>query len=432
VNSTSYSRNLRSLNRQTFLLFLSSSIGGLLALISSVIVSNLFAAETIGRYSVILAWGGIISMFLTLRVEAGIVPAKTNLEAWRIFRQGIFSTILIGSTLIFSGLVVMFFLNSYFDQISQVVLLSTGVGVTLAFSALLNQFTLRAGQFTLFASRSPILNLMLCIGQLSSGVYWPSLLSLILCEILARTLSLFRLIRNIYVEKNAIWLQSEMTEKKKPSEMNFVKFIFAASVVDAIAIHSFPIAISFLYGYDNAGLYAIASRIFLVPSSLLATSLGNVMLRHISKMFQSRSQEISYFLRKLFIVLFILGISYAILIHFFVSSISEFILGVNSEQVANIAKSLVVYISLSFAWSGMNLLFGALELWREFLVVTVSRAVFTSIAWWLCVEFEFSFNRSILIVTAAFSLVQLFGLYYLIKKTKKREMILFRTSQFVF
>lgn len=403
----------RHWSAKAVLLFLGSSTGGFFYLLSTLAIARIFDAKDVGKYSVVLAISSVLTLFLTLRVEMGIVPAKSDLEAWYLIRYGIRRSFTY-SAILAVILVVLFlsFQQSNFTDNLQILLLASMVALPFALLTILTQVPLRIGSFFLYGTRSPLQNSILFLSQISFGRFWPTLFSLIFSEFIARFFSAVGLIRSTLQFKKHLLRQFSVSKLSEKPNLEFLKYILTASILDALTINFLPVVTTYLYGFEEAGQFSISMRLFLVPASLIAASLGSILIYKFSKL-SSDPLKVSILYKKVLKSLLFAGSLASVFVYVLVEPITTVLLGKDWVPIIDITRAMIFYIGISLAWAVLNGVFIALQKWKEYFVLSSLRLTLTLISWGFCVIFEFSFIHSVFVVTFTLGLSQLWGLFWL-------------------
>jgi O-antigen/teichoic acid export membrane protein len=245
------------------------------------------------------------------------------------------------------------------------------------------------------------------------------LASLVLADFIARLFSTIGLVRaSLHFKRDLLQSHNVLDLQAKPN-IDFVKHIFPASMFDVFTINLLPLLIALAFSYEEAGLYSLTSRIFSLPSTLLAASLGSVLLHRFSRMQNRSPLHVASLYGKILTTLMAIGFFTALTFYVYSDEIVDELLGSKWVQVSDVSRAISFYLGVNVAWAVLNGLFAAFQRWHEYLRVSQLRFALAFISWPICFLFSLSFAQTILVVTLGLGLAQLWGLIWLLGRIRR-------------
>jgi O-antigen/teichoic acid export membrane protein len=249
---------------------------GFLLLISP-LVTRLYGPEDVGGFGIILGLGALIGSVGTGRLEHAIPVADSSLHAIRIALLGMLMALIISSisAVIFVMLPALGFMGGGWQEVPLLAI--SAISFSLAFFQLVNALLLRqqaygsVGQNKIYqGGMTGILQLLLGFSGLgASGLIWAQALGYLaggmrgLREVLMNGCVVLRM--------NGVQLRATFVYYQR-----FPLILAPAALFNQAAQHFPVLALGYVYGLYEAGLYALVMRICGAPLGLLGQSVSQV------------------------------------------------------------------------------------------------------------------------------------------------------------
>lgn len=325
-------------NKNVAILMSGTMLAQLIPLLLTPILTRLFTPEEFGGYSIYIAVVALASIFATGRYDMAILIPKLNKQAVLIAEISMLLNVLI--SLVFLIVILLFG-----DVISGWLNIE-GIGIWLylipfsiflaASIQIMTNLKIRHGSYKSLSlarvSQTASNNFLLLVIGFNfkfNGV-------LILGNLISQIICLSILFKN-YVTSGRFKRLRVLATLKKYS--NFPKHLMIAHIINAISARAPLFFITMLFGLTAAGFYSIVQRAFGLPSSVLATSFGEVFKQKASEEYKINGECHDLFISTLIKLSSISFIPF--LVFFFIApDVFSFAFGENWEVAGSYAQIL--------------------------------------------------------------------------------------------
>ena len=296
-------------------LFKGNFLAQLIGLAGTLIIANLYGADTLGVFSKFISVSSILAIFFTLRLEAAFVLSdeKKNLKT-------IFSTIAycIFAGTIFSLVIILLLPDSFFKSVNflKIYTIFCVLGAVLkAFENVFLSYLLKQKLFGKIAFSRVLFTMVRYSFQIGL-FYLLTDLGLILGFIAAA------LVLTIYFYKvsgNLLYAVSISDLKKTIKEnQNLVSYGVISDNLNAINLNLIPILAGVYFSDSEIGYYFLAMVLLSVPVTFINSSFSKVFFLRASEIFNQNPAKLHSFVKKYTLQLF-LGLLIPFLAIFFLS-----------------------------------------------------------------------------------------------------------------
>jgi O-antigen/teichoic acid export membrane protein len=282
----------------------------------TLVVANLYGADTLGVFSKFMSVSSVLAIFFSLRLEAAFVLSdeKKNLKT-------IFSTIayciLVGT--IFSLIVILLLPNSFFESVNflKIYTIFCVIGALLkAFENVFLSYLLKQKLFNKIAFSRVLFTLVRYGFQI--GLFYVitdmGLILGFLAAALILTLYFYR------VSGNLLYAVSMSDIKKTIKEnQNLVSYGVISDNLNALNLHLIPIIGGVYFNDSEIGWYFLAIVLLSVPVTFINSSFSKVFFLRASEIFNQDPEKLFAFVKKYTLQL-LLGLLLPFLLIFFLSN----------------------------------------------------------------------------------------------------------------
>lgn len=314
------------------ILGLSAVISTFFSFFGTFLIGIFFSPDDYGVYRLALIWGGVLSIFLTFRLELSLMSASNKKE----FHQA--------ATIVHSFIVLMFsiFLIIYFfiDSESHFNLLGLDKNISLAmlliglFAALLEvqkQSLVYLSNVRLLSVQNIFIPSLFCIGVIASAgseIEFSLIISRIIVLVATYILIIILFIRpRVQFSFRDIF---QYLSSKRDFPLKNVPY----SVISQFSL-SFPIWFLIYIGNPYlAGVFAFISTLSFFPGMILNSSIGPLFFKKAQLLFEEQKEHLVGFIQKVVLFIFLLALPLFLLFLAFDKEIIGFIFGnqwINSE-----------------------------------------------------------------------------------------------------
>lgn len=297
-------------------LFKGNFLAQLIGLGGTLIVANLYGADSLGVFSKFLSVSSVLAIFFTLRLEAAFVLSdeKKNLKT-------IFSTIaycILAGT-IFSFFVILLLPDSFFESVNflKIYTIFCVFGATLkAFENVFLSYLLKQKSFKSIAFSRVLFTFIRYSVQIGL-FFWLTDLGLILGFIAAAFVLTFYFYK---VSGNLLYAVSVADIKRTIKEnQNLVSYGVLSDNLNAINLNLIPILAGVYFSDSEIGWYFLAMVLLSVPVTFINSSFSKVFFLRASEIFNDNPSKLFAFVKKYTFQL-LLGLLLPFLAIFFLSN----------------------------------------------------------------------------------------------------------------
>jgi len=325
-----------------------SSIGYILVLLVSPIITRIYTPEEFGRFSVFSSIVAIFSIIATLSFEFGILGASRRSLALRFSMAATFLAALI----LFMGLLIALSLTHF----SVIDLLLSPLEIFLAFiscfiAILTNIFINTAihSNNSAIAARGTFLNLsMRSFLQVGFGYLLGGLHSLIYGDLIGRLIGLIAVkpppfrsaLKSFFDYRNIIW-------KHIKSNTSYIIYLTPANAMETSLVWLFAPLFTIFYDPLIGGVVAIVQRLAFAPLTIINQSLGQVFHRYASKVYKKNPIQI---IRNIIFISFSAFPLLVILMFIFWVYGEKFSILIFGSQWGDVGRVIFIFLPLYFIY----------------------------------------------------------------------------------
>jgi len=403
-----------SFSRKWAALFSGAMLSHLISFLTLLALGNLVMPSIFGQYVLMTSTVALFSTVSTLRLESGISSAKSDFAVLTLIFWSL--KISVGLSLLLS--LVLFGFRSFVDDMipfsGHGYILFPLLLMTYSLLSLVTQLAIRERAFSTLAWRGGLQNAVIGIFQVISCLNNASVEVLVLSEIIGRAvgLLLFSVPVMAFFQKNSKDVKSVMT-KKSSFDRSLAFYMTSAALLDTAASSAIIVFVSFFFGSEVGGYFAMSQKLLAFPVALLGATFGQVLLGDSALIIRTSVGNLtSLFFRSLRILA---GLSVFLSLIALVLAPSLMALALGNEWKAS--GDLVQLLALSFAinlmWNPLSTLYIAMNLWRLFFFVSAARFASIFLTGFLVYLGGNEYGITIFTMALAGSIVQLLGLYFL-------------------
>ncbi len=246
-------------------------VSQLVQLVAGVATARLYDPDVFGGFSTVLAWGNILAVLMTLRLEAAIPLAESDDEARQLTHASIAAASgIFAATTAFA--VITIAIQPEARAVGPIISAALIGWVTAIWSALVALHS-RIGSFSRIATSTVASSVVLGGSQVGLGAIAPSESSLVIGQLAGRAASVIMLLRGVGLAQRfgiRLLVRRAIQWRRMPTHLLIPALLNAASVSSVVAV------VSLLYGAQFAGYFALALRMLAVPGALVGQAVARV------------------------------------------------------------------------------------------------------------------------------------------------------------
>lgn len=306
-------------------------VSQLISIVTALVVARLYDVSVIGEYSVFLMCATVISSVVFLRLELSLGHADvTDISYTRaVIKKVKYFTF----PLVVLAVGVVAYLYDFYYSVINIPILLLAIYVVSAYRLMYYSICFSSG-FALLAGLKVKLALSLLLLSSVLGYLLPVTYSLISSFIFSHGL-LAVLNRNKAAQKISIREAKLFLARKK----DFLTKMTLGSVLSLVSSYMIMFVVSYKFGLEMVGYYAVAEKMFRTPLGVIQASLADVLRVKLDGL---RNKAVAW---KFVILSVMLSLSFVVFLYFFAAVLIDFLLGEKWTYVTNI----VIYLlPLSF------------------------------------------------------------------------------------
>lgn len=362
--------------RSTAVLSVSTAIAQVIPVATMPLLARLYAPSDFGVASAFLAAASILSVIVTGRYELAISLPRQEEKATALVVLALGLSFIVG--------LLLFVPIHYFNAQIALMMGDPMIGywlylmplavVACAVFNVLQMWNSRCMNFKEMglgyvrpSLLSALINIGLGFGRVPQGM--------IVGSLVAQVISIFLSARNIFLRNGARGVVSAL--KNTPvvgrEYIRFPVVLVPAHVIGAVAQQTPLFLMGALYQASNAGFFAIASRLFILPAAIVGAPLGEVLRAQASRLLANGREIKSIFLIVLAGAL-VSGVVIFAVLSYFLSLIVHIVLGVGWQPVVEIGQLLLIPAYFQFVAASVDKVFVTIGETRFELAVQLARA----------------------------------------------------------
>ncbi|AGX06497.1 O-antigen translocase [Bacillus sp. NRRL B-14911] len=386
-------------------------------ILASPILSRIYTPKEFGIYSVILSVAIIISIFFTFKVERAIIIPDSQEEANMISNSALRILMAVLPIFIIIGIFYVVASDTNIIIVTLVLLLAVLISISEIFYYILSRNekykAISMGKFNNSASMITF--------QTLYGKLFPSYTGLILGFIIG----IF--IQAVYYVKYSIL--KKVFDLNNSSNVNFIlrkykKFPLVNAphaLFDALNQQGTVFLLGVLYSSALVGNYAFLIRVVRAPISILGTTIGQVYYQELAKQINSKKLILPT-LKKLIIILTVIGIIPFTILFFFSKELFIFFFGDEWKDAGMYAEYLMPFIFFNFISSPLSLIPTLLNRQGTFAILSIVSNIGYFTIFFLGFYF-WGFSNSLKIVSLLMSVYYIFIIYWIYRICKENDLI---------
>lgn len=260
-----------------FSLIAGNTTAKLIATLGGLILANYYGPEAYGVYSIFLSYIMILALSATFRLEDLLVLLKVPSEIKNLF-SGVLVIIIAFIALFLGGTLLFKWQSNLLTGYTYLTLVLIAFGsALLAWNNLQNSFLT---QYKLFHQLSLSIVITSVCSVLAQAIFYfigETTYGLIYGWIIG---ILIALLYNAQVSRNKIQkIDINLFKKSIQRYPEIIRYTFPSDVLNAIANNILPIITVFYFSTAEIGLYAMATKILVLPLMILSESIAKVFFK---------------------------------------------------------------------------------------------------------------------------------------------------------
>lgn len=255
----------------------------------SPIITRMYGPEAYGMMGTFTSMANIVIPIAALSYPIAIVLPKDNRDAKGIIRLSFLITIILSSI---SLIILLFFKNSIISlfnikAIGNFIFLIPLVVVFAGFMQVMEQWLIRTKQFSINAGADLFQSLLLNLGKVGIGVFYPFAAVLVVITAFNNGVKGFfmfkfnkKTIRNI--DNDIIYNKKQIKQLAK-SYYDFPLYRAPQQLINAISQNMPVILLTTFFGPASAGFYTIGRTVLNLPTRLIGKAVGDVFYPRITE-----------------------------------------------------------------------------------------------------------------------------------------------------
>jgi O-antigen/teichoic acid export membrane protein len=318
------------------------------------IISTIYTPPEYGKFNFILSLSILALPLATLRMETSLLLEPNNDEVRRTFNLAIKSGLFFGtvtSPVIFlllykiKGLVfydaIEFSIYFFLILISQILMV------------MLIQLNIRNSKYAQVGASGIVQNLVIGVSQVLLSKIKPSGGLLALGFILGKFFGVIPLLKSLKMLRISPHFQTSTQKNSIKQKIHQNKYLITSSLFDN-ATSTFPVLmVGTLFGLQYSGYVGLAQIILTVPITLVAGSIGSVVLGEFSQLNRKSlepAQNIKLFFIHFFKPLVAAAIFFSVITILFGAQVFELVLGTRWSDSATLIQLIAIPLSINFMW----------------------------------------------------------------------------------
>lgn len=392
-----------------------SALAQIITLLGSIAIARLYDPSQVGTFAFVVGIVGTLTPLATLTLYAGIVPAQTEGEAYRLLRLGLASS-LIGSGASLGAVGVAFLIGAEDRVVSSGFLLFVPVMLLIssAFS-LAQQAAIRERAYSKVATRSVAQSASLVAAQVGLSRMQPAGIGLFLGDIVGRTVGVAALLGPCM----SLWRRGgpgapggRVTMKRNSG---ILKHYLPAVLLESSAAQLPLVLITIWFGTVAAGYMGLTYRVLVAPVALIGVAAGQVLLAESSQRSRDARPIDPQTLHRVIRWLSLISGVFAVGVVLLGPWLFSLLFGPEWIPAGVLARVVAVPVSIGLVWNPLSQMFVTYRRWRPFLVISLARGILVLgcglVAW----RQGFGFDGTVLAMASADACIQLTGIAWAVR-----------------
>ena len=351
-------------NRNVLVLIIGTSIGSLITLLLTPVLTRLYTPEEFGNFAFYYSFFVIMSVIVTARYDLAVILPKIKSNAFQVVSLSFIMTLFNSALILLSILIFEDYLINFlkkYNIVNWIYFLPLSVFLNGIFRTAYQWFT-REKLFRLIAKLLVLQSFSMIIFQIIlSFVNKLHFIGLILGQIIGQIFvfiyCLYKFFKDTYKSYRPKSLRQIGLAKRY---INFPKFVLIAHTLNAISAYIPNILFSIFFSTTVAGFYLIADRVISAFNSIVGNAVTDVFKQQASEAYKKRGEcyiEYKNVLKKLIIISII---PYGLLF-LFLPNIFAFIFGESWGKAGIYAQILTPMFIVKFVTGPLSVMFVVAE-----------------------------------------------------------------------
>lgn len=399
----------------------------LITLLASPIITRLYSPEAIGMLGSFVAVLTILLPLAAFSYPMAIVLPKKNNDAVKIANISlriviIFSFINLIVLFLYRERLSMFLSLAYSDTLFFVISLPCAVLIS-TFLAICNQWVIRHKLFKLSSQVVIVQSLILNSLKVALGLFAPFGKTLIILSIIGasvHSLLLFLMIK--YKEKKTLWIPITCHFNKEVAEeyKAFPKYRCPQGLLVNVNQNMPVLLLASLFGPIPAGLYTLCRGTLLIPITLIAKSVNDVLFPQINEIYIN-AKVISPLIIKATWSLALLALPPLIVIVIAGPDIFAFVFGQDWAKAGSLSQWLALWFYFSFINRACVAAIPVLRLERFLLVNSILNFLLSALGFYLGYSLFADYIHAIALYSLFGIIPQILIISFVIYTAKKHD-----------
>lgn len=341
------------------------------------IISTIYSPPEYGKFNFILSLSMLALPLATLRLETSLLVEPSNDDVRRSFKIAIKSGLFLGTV---TSPVIFLILYKYkglefYDAIEFSIFFLL-ILISQILMVMLIQINLRNSKYARVGASGMVQNLLIGVSQVLLSKIKPTGGFLALGFILGKTLGVIPLLKSSQAIKISNRFQTNTPKNFIKQKINQNKFLIATSLFDN-ATSTFPIlVVGALFGLQYSGYVGLAQTILTVPITLVAGSIGAVVLGEFSQLNREAPESVQSI--KLLLALFFKPLATAVILFsvitiLFGAKIFQLVLGARWSDSATLIQLIAIPLAINFIWLPFSNLLITEKKWKALAIFAFLR-----------------------------------------------------------
>ena len=344
-----FSRNIATL-------MTGSAIAQSIPILISPILTRVYSPEEFGTFALYIAFISIGASIVTIKYEAAILlPKKEENAKYLVYISSMFALFF---SLVFFIIYIFFKveINKLFNLTNNIFYFVPFGMFLFAVYAILLQWANRKKEYKNMNINRLIQSSSISFFQILIGIFNKVSFGLILSDVIGRLLAVLLIINRVLKQVKLEFFSFKKTISLIKRYKKFPKYEMPASVLNITSYELVYIIIPIYFSSITAGLYFLVFRVLMTPISFIGTSITEVFKnRAIEDLNNYNSCRLIY--KKIFLLLFAIGIIPIIIILVWGQVIFAFIFGEEWKEAGLYAQILAPLALLRLISSPLSYLF---------------------------------------------------------------------------
>ena len=328
-----------------------TGLAQMILLATTPIVTRIYTPGDFAILGLFMSFLGVALVFATMKLDFGIISARTDEEADYLLFLSLALSVLVGVT----SIVALYGLRRWgvigFAQLPlySVPLIGPSITLTASFFSM-RQWASRHTQFSALSRCIVGQGAGRGFSQVGFGFLQFGWMGLVLAELVARFVANAMLIKNAWPTLVRVWRSFQIRRLRVVFRRNyrFPLFCVPSTLVDTVAMAlTAPLLIAF-FGMAIGGAYVLIHRVLSLPISLFGRNVSDVFHQRLARCAHRGDGAALRLLDRTVLRLFLMSCIPIVLLFLFAESLVPLILGPNWVDAGIIASAIAPWLLAQF------------------------------------------------------------------------------------